>query len=741
MTMSSQAFCVVLLLVLFAGFVVPFAQGAAVIELTPAELVSGAKVIFVGTALQASTFRENGGVWTRTEFRVEEVLKGQPGAVYWVKQYGGILDGHGYAASGVPRLRVGERYLVLLEDVASITPVRGVFQGLFHISGEALFDAFGRPIYWRGEDAPLRRGEPQFSLFSQEVPPALATAPEGFASFRARLRAILEKRTGETNQGFQTLASRSGQIAYGPVTFGDFAIQECMDNTGTPVRGWQDKTYALVRGTGIEDAGTGSQWLTALRAAIADWNSVTPEFRITLSPTPSPTYALDDGINTIMPVPEENLPPGNSWTSTLLGFTLSKWRIPSCFYIEAEIFITTELSFATDGRRNANDFQTLVGHEIGHGFGLDHPDSVTNNAIMLSTTPIGMARRVQQSDRNAVVFLYGAGTGGQADLVVTFLSAPTRATAGGRISMEVRVRNNGTVNAAPFRVGFYYSRDSVITTSDVFSNWWCTYDEGLAAGRESSCSGEIGVPASLAAGTYFLGAIADDLNQVPESVETNNSRAADTGPITLGASGGFEPSLTRFLNPGFYIVEATLQQGAPPGFWGLEVLTSRGQATGGFNLGGALHPSMTNPGFGAFLLSTPQTVTANANAQVASGASITLRFLDSNRRPIGQSAVGRPPQSLRFSLSPGFYVVEVWNSGATPATYQLGLEAQFFAGGVNTGGYLGPGIAGFGDFYVAEPQDVTIKLFGRNTYGSSGAGSMILTLKDSSRRILQVVGP
>jgi len=203
----------------------------------------------------------------------------------------------------------------------------------------------------------------------------------------------------------------------------------------------------------------------------------------------------------------------------------------------------------------------------------------------------------------------------------------------------------------------------------------------------------------------------------------------------------FEPQLTRLLSPGFYILEATLAPGAAPGFWGLEVLTSRGQAAGGFNLGGALDASGVSPAFGAFLLTAPQTVKATVNAQMPAGSALTMRFLDAQRKQIGEPVTGPAPLSLSYSLAPGFYIVEVYNSASVPVTYQLGLAADFFAGGVDTGGYLAAGLTGFGAFYVAEAQDVTMKLFGQNTYGAGGAGSMILTLKDANRQVLQVVGP
>jgi hypothetical protein len=247
------------------------------------------------------------------------------------------------------------------------------------------------------------------------------------------------------------------------------------------------------------------------------------------------------------------------------------------------------------------------------------------------------------------------------------------------------------------------------------------------------------VPASKSAVEVTVRATMPPLTEATSKAFGNTG---DVRPASAAGGGPFEPQLTRFLNPGFYILEATLAPGAAAGFWGLEVLTSVGQAAGGFNLGGALPPSSSNtPGFGAFMLSTPQTVTANLNAQAPAGTSLTMRFLDSSKKLIGNPVSGPPPLQLGVPLSAGFYIVEVYNGAVSAVTYQLGLAADFFSGGVDTGGYLTSGIVGFGGFYVPVAQNVTMKLFGQNTYGSAGAGSMVLTLKDSNRQVIQTIGP
>ena len=116
---------------------------------------------------------------------------------------------------------------------------------------------------------------------------------------------------------------------------------------------------------------------------------------------------------------------------------------------------------------------------------------------------------------------------------MTSLSAPSGGVIGGTVPISLTVSNQGSVGAGAFRVGVYYSVDAVITTSDVFSGWFCNFPSGLSAGSSTGCDGSIAVPASLTPGLYYLGAIADDASTVVESDESNNARAADTGPINL----------------------------------------------------------------------------------------------------------------------------------------------------------------------------------------------------------------
>ena len=44
-----------------------------------------------------------------------------------------------------------------------------------------------------------------------------------------------------------------------------------------------------------------------------------------------------------------------------------------------------------------------------------------------------------------------------------------------------------------------------------------------------------------------------------------------------------------------------------------------------------------------------------------------------------------------------FYIVEITTDNPAPLNYSLVLSADFFSSGVDVGGYIGPGVTGFGD--------------------------------------------
>ena len=96
---------------------------------------------------------------------------------------------------------------------------------------------------------------------------------------------------------------------------------------------------------------------------------------------------------------------------------------------------------------------------------------------------------------------------------------------GSTLNWNCTPANFGTRDATgPVRAGIYLSTDAVITTSDVFVDS-VTFQMGVPFGKAYSIYSSCTLPADLPSGSYYVGAIVDDLGAVAEMDETNNAKA------------------------------------------------------------------------------------------------------------------------------------------------------------------------------------------------------------------------
>lgn len=135
------------------GFV---ATATTVIPPTFDELVSRAQVIFEGevTALQSQWIGQGSEhrIVTFVTFKVDDALKGNPGATYSIRMLGGTVAGQTMEVTDAPKFEVGDHDVLFVENNGSqFIPLVGIQHGRFRVQK----DRAGRETLVTGEGQPL----------------------------------------------------------------------------------------------------------------------------------------------------------------------------------------------------------------------------------------------------------------------------------------------------------------------------------------------------------------------------------------------------------------------------------------------------------------------------------------------------------------------------------------------------------------------------------------------------------
>lgn len=109
-----------------------------------------------------------------------------------------------------------------------------------------------------------------------------------------------------------------------------------------------------------------------------------------------------------------------------------------------------------------------------------------------------------------------------ADLVVNYLNIYRDSInwAGSYVMLQLNESNVGTTLASQHRTSFYLSTDTIISWEDTYLGE--QYVRPLSAGEMFDTTTYVQIPYNTVQGNYYILAVADDYNSVPESREYNN---------------------------------------------------------------------------------------------------------------------------------------------------------------------------------------------------------------------------
>jgi len=195
------------------------------------------------------------------------------------------------------------------------------------------------------------------------------------------------------------------------------------------------------------------------------------------------------------------------------------------------------------GNSPISDFSAIIAHELSHTVGLNH---IPSNFGQANMNPIS-GTQISNLDKQCMDDLYPPSgvtnppvEQGTPDLIISRCGNVSQTGNTVNIS-NIQIQNSGNESSGgPSRVGIYLSSDNTITTSDRLVT---TVNVGqLNAGSTSTISTSFNT-SGIPDGSYIVGMIIDDNNQISESNENNNSCFDNSPRINIDTT----PAPTRDL--------------------------------------------------------------------------------------------------------------------------------------------------------------------------------------------------
>jgi hypothetical protein len=162
------------------------------------ELVSRAEVIFQGSVTDVRSEWVGEGaqrhIVTYVTFKVDDAIKGSPGATYTMRMLGGTVDGQTMEVSDSPKFKKGDRDFLFVEhNGQQFIPLVGIMHGRFRLEREQN----GREIVAVNSGEPL---SDVASLGKEEHGVSSARAALSPSEFKAAIQSRIQAIAGAARQ-------------------------------------------------------------------------------------------------------------------------------------------------------------------------------------------------------------------------------------------------------------------------------------------------------------------------------------------------------------------------------------------------------------------------------------------------------------------------------------------------------------------------------------------------------------
>lgn len=506
-------------LLALATFLAPRVLTAHVARMTVPELAAVAPhvVVAVVESRQSRWNAQHTLLVTDYALRIEERLRGEAPDHVSITVPGGSLGNVSDATCVTVNLETGARYLLFLGrlDRPSLTPILGAGQGMF-----------------------------------REIAGGLAAAGESREPLTLDGRPV---RFGDLVAGVRPLAAKA--LA---------APRSAPPSPALPFKTWklapeEKYVYAELARPPIEvnPLLPGSPFSPWDQREMAYWNLYGGDlFRV--SPTPTSDWAFGNGVFDIAGFPPDDQMVANfglAWgdiTGTL-GITISHTK--DGVLTEADVALNPNYKWTLDDRLGQRHFapypfKEVILHELGHVWGLHHPTEgrrpAGQDSVMHYKDKPYYVVELMADDADAVRAAFPPGVDLRDGLISSYVTAwndlgfadyiparpaPASVRAGRSFHLDgpIKIENPGTVPLENPRVEVYLAPTRLTFKNAKLIKTLQLPDTVAAGGVLSFDVGDLTVPASVRAGTYYLAFFLRD----PEDAYQGNNGAWSNDDVTV----------------------------------------------------------------------------------------------------------------------------------------------------------------------------------------------------------------